>query len=240
MAISTDSSRKGPPDIIVPFIILKVTSMIEDPCHSQEMVIRTASRRNYNCQHAGYASPVVVVDAGAANADGDRPKQGLSQTCQRYKEMKAAACSHQYMVVDPLDKYGLSMVEFNRMLAQHEADAAVQQAITVVMGSPPGGMASTEAGQGLTMKKIIEIHSFMLQEFEKLAAQADKGSRDPRTLTFAAQAVVTGKTEAAFSVTPEDIESAVLANHGALDANPEFSAINVKLQQAMAKLMGMA
>eukprot|EP00442_Polarella_glacialis_P020960 CAMPEP_0115078786 /NCGR_PEP_ID=MMETSP0227-20121206/17743_1 /TAXON_ID=89957 /ORGANISM="Polarella glacialis, Strain CCMP 1383" /LENGTH=235 /DNA_ID=CAMNT_0002466211 /DNA_START=59 /DNA_END=763 /DNA_ORIENTATION=- len=145
----------------------------------------------------------------------------LSQTCQRYKEMK---------VVDPLDKYGLSMVEFNRMLAQHEADAAVQQAITVVMGSPPGGMASTEAGQGLTMKKIIEIHSFMLQEFEKLAAQADKGSRDPRTLTFAAQAVVTGKTEAAFSVTPEDIESAVLANHGALDANPEFSAINVKLQ----------
>ncbi|CAE8624381.1 unnamed protein product [Polarella glacialis] len=155
----------------------------------------------------------------------------LSQTCQRYKEMK---------VVDPLDKYGLSMVEFNRMLAQHEADAAVQQAIIIMMGAPPGGTASTEAGQGLTMKKIIEIHSFMLQEFEKLAAQADKGSRDPRTLTFAAQAVVTGKTEAAFSVTSEDIESALFANHGALDANPEFSAINVKLQQAMAKLMGMA
>jgi len=153
----------------------------------------------------------------------------LSQTCKRCTEMKVA---------DPLDKYNLSMVEFNTMLSQHEDDPAVQQAITTLMGSPPGGVAATEASQSLNSKKLIEIHNFMLAQFESLAAVSDKGSRDAKTVTFAAQALVTGKTEAAFKLASEDIESAVLAQQGELSTSPEFCDTNLKLQQAMSKLMG--
>jgi len=152
----------------------------------------------------------------------------LSQACKRCNEMK---------VMDPLDKYNLSMVQFNTILSKHEDDPAVKQAITSLMGSPAGGVAATEASQTLNAKKLIEIHNFMLGEFEKLAA-SDKGSRDAKTVTFAAQALVTGKTEAAFKLSSEDIESAVLAQQGALSTSPEFCDTNLKLQQAMSKLMG--
>eukprot|EP00931_Biecheleriopsis_adriatica_P095691 TRINITY_DN692_c0_g1_i1.p1 TRINITY_DN692_c0_g1~~TRINITY_DN692_c0_g1_i1.p1 ORF type:complete len:250 (-),score=90.19 TRINITY_DN692_c0_g1_i1:90-839(-) len=155
----------------------------------------------------------------------------LSQTCSRYSSMQIA---------DPLDKYKLSMVDFNRILSQYEDDAAIQDAIMVLMGAPKGGVAAaTEAAASLSAKKLIDIHAFMLQEFEKLASSKDKGSSDPKILTFAAQALVAGKTEQAFKVSPEDIENAVLAQQGALIASTEFSDINMKMQQAMTKLVGM-
>lgn len=153
----------------------------------------------------------------------------LSQACARYTQMG---------VSDPLANRKLSMVDFNRALSKHEDDAAVQEAIATLMGSPPTGVAATEASQALTVSKLVDIHNFMLAEFDKLAACSDKGSRDAKTVAFAAQAVVAGKTEAKFKAAPEDIEAAVLAQQGALATNEEFSGINLKLQQTMAKLVG--
>lgn len=153
----------------------------------------------------------------------------LSQACARYSQMG---------VSDPLAKRKLSMAAFNGALSKHEDDPAVQQAIAALMGSPPTGVAATEASQALTVQKLVDIHNFMLAEFDKLAACSDKGSRDANIVTFAAQAVVAGKSEAKFKVSPEDIEAAVLAQHGALACNAEFSGINLKLQQTMAKLAG--
>eukprot|EP00931_Biecheleriopsis_adriatica_P095692 TRINITY_DN692_c0_g1_i2.p1 TRINITY_DN692_c0_g1~~TRINITY_DN692_c0_g1_i2.p1 ORF type:complete len:250 (-),score=92.77 TRINITY_DN692_c0_g1_i2:112-861(-) len=164
-------------------------------------------------------------------AEAQARSMSLSQTCSRYSSMQIA---------DPLDKYKLSMVDFNRILSEYEDDAAVQDAIAVLMGAPKGGVAAaTDAAASLSAKKLIDIHAFMLQEFEKLAATKDKGSSDPKTLTFAAQALVAGKTEQAFKVTAEDIENAVLAQQGTLITSAQFSDINVKMQQAMTKLMGM-
>eukprot|EP00933_Yihiella_yeosuensis_P024974 TRINITY_DN1935_c4_g1_i1.p1 TRINITY_DN1935_c4_g1~~TRINITY_DN1935_c4_g1_i1.p1 ORF type:complete len:246 (-),score=93.33 TRINITY_DN1935_c4_g1_i1:177-914(-) len=155
----------------------------------------------------------------------------LSQACQAYQEMKVA---------DPLEKFGLSIVDFNRMLADYEADAAVQQAVSAAMNAPSTGTVSTEAASSLSIKKIVEVHQTMLKEFTALASQSSKGSRDAKTLTFAAQAIVAAKVDAAFGLSAEDVESAVLANQGALGANAEFVDINVKLQAAMSKLCGMA
>jgi len=153
----------------------------------------------------------------------------LSQACAR--------CT-QIGVSDPLAKRKLSMGDFNSALSKHDDDPAVQQAIATLMGSPPTGVAATEASQSLTVQKLVDIHNFMLAEFEKLAACSDKGSRDARTVTFAAQAVVAGKSEAKFKVSPEDVEAAVLAQQGVLACNDEFSGINLKLQQTIAQLAG--
>jgi len=153
----------------------------------------------------------------------------LSQACARYTQMG---------VSDPLAIHKLSMIELNRALSEHEEDPAVQQAIATLMGSPPTGVTATQASQALTIQKLADIHNFMLAEFEKLAACSDKGSRDGKAVTFAAQAVVAGKTEAKFKVSPEDVEAAMLAQQGALACSDEFSSINLKLQQAMAKLAG--
>jgi len=153
----------------------------------------------------------------------------LSQACAR--------CT-QTGVSDPLAKRKLSIGDFNSALSKHADDPAIQQAIATLMGSPPTGVAATEASQALTVQNLVDIHNFMLAEFEKLAAWSDMGSQDARTVTFAAQAVVAGKSEAKFKVSPEDIEAAVLAQQGALACNDEFAGINLKLQQTIAKLAG--
>lgn len=153
----------------------------------------------------------------------------LSQVCKRCAEMQ---------VTNPLDKYSVSSLEFNKTLAQYEEDAAVQSAIAALMGAPPGGAAAvTEASSSLTPKKLLDIHKFMLSEYEKLAG-ADKASKDATVLSFAAQAYVAGKTEAQFKIASKDIEDAMLTHEGALTSDPEFAAVNKKLQQAIAKLLG--
>ena len=57
-------------------------------------------------------------------------------------------------------------------------------------------------------------------------------------MSFAAQAIVAGKAEQKYKLSVEDIESAVLVHQGALTSSPEFSEVNVKMQKAIAKLMG--
>mmetsp|Transcript_58468 Transcript_58468/g.92643 ORF Transcript_58468/g.92643 Transcript_58468/m.92643 type:complete len:249 (-) Transcript_58468:82-828(-) len=154
----------------------------------------------------------------------------LSQVCKRCAEMQLA---------DPLEKYGMSAVDFNKVLAEYEDDPAVHQAITTLMGAPPTGIAAvTEASSSLTPTKLLDIHKFMLNEYETLALQNDKSCTKASIVTFAAQAIVAGKAEAAYKVSVEDIESAVLVHQGALSSSPEFSEINVKMQKAIAKLMG--
>ncbi|CAJ1375631.1 unnamed protein product [Effrenium voratum] len=141
---------------------------------------------------------------------------------------------------DPLEKYGMSSSDFNKVLAEYEDDPAVHEAVSALMGAPPDGAATvTEAAANLTPVKLLDIHKYMLTEYENLAKQSDKGSRDAAIVSFAAQAIVSGKAEAKYKVSSEDIESAVLAHQGALTSNAEFSEVNMKLQKAIAKLMGL-
>eukprot|EP00913_Durusdinium_trenchii_P033792 g31633.t1 len=162
---------------------------------------------------------------------------GLPQVCKRCAEMELS---------DPLEKYGMSAVELNKAVAS-------------LMGAPPSGAAAvTEASASLTPAKLLDgaacgigraflrslqdIHKFMLAEYERLASQSDKGSRDASIVSFAAQAIVAGKAEAKYKVSVEeiriDIENAVLVHQGALTSNTEFAEVNVKMQKAIAKLMG--
>jgi hypothetical protein len=157
----------------------------------------------------------------------------FEQTYQRVKDVQPS---------DPLDKYGLSMTDFDQLLDKHQSDQKVRDAIAKIMGAPSPSSISSEKVQAITVKQIIEVHTFMLQELDKLVGHfqtlPNKESFDMKTVTIAAQAIVGSKIEQSFGITSEDIESAVLMYHTMLATDQEFAAINVKIQHAMGKLMG--
>lgn len=155
---------------------------------------------------------------------------------QTYKKVK------EVQPEDPLEKYGLGMNDFDTLLDKHSGDQAVKEAIVKIMGTPAPSLTETEKVKSITVKQIIDVHSFMLEELEKLNNDfqhlPNKASYDIKTVTIAAQALVGARIEQKFEITSEDIEGAVLHSHTSLHGNQEFTAINAKIQQTMAKLMG--
>eukprot|EP00933_Yihiella_yeosuensis_P074853 TRINITY_DN83928_c0_g1_i1.p1 TRINITY_DN83928_c0_g1~~TRINITY_DN83928_c0_g1_i1.p1 ORF type:complete len:249 (+),score=69.66 TRINITY_DN83928_c0_g1_i1:92-838(+) len=143
---------------------------------------------------------------------------------------------------DPLHNYGLSMVDFDKVLDKHQQDPDVREAITKLMGAPAPKTVASDKVQSITQKKVIEVHQFMLEELDKLcndfANTPGREGYDSRTVTIAAQAIVGSKIEAKFSLTSEDIESAVLLYHAQLATDKDFAGVNIKIQHAMGKLMG--
>lgn len=101
---------------------------------------------------------------------------------------------------------------------------------------------TSEKVMAISVRDIIDVHNFMLEELEKLMKHfkglRDQSSYQMKTVTIAAQALVGAKVEERFSVTPEDIENAVLMHHTQLATDQEFANINIKIQTAMGKFMG--
>jgi len=157
----------------------------------------------------------------------------FDQTYQKVKQVQPA---------DPLDKYGLSMVSFDQLLDKHQGDQGVREAIGKIMGAPNPNSCTSEKVQSITVKTIIEVHNFMLEELNNLVKDfntlPNKDSYDMKMVTVAAQAIVGSKIESKFNITSEDIESAVLMYHTMLATDQEFAAINIKIQHTMSKLMG--
>lgn len=160
-------------------------------------------------------------------------KLDFEQTYKRVREVQPA---------DPLEKYGLSMMDFDQLLDKHQGDPAVREAIAKIMGAPHPSSVASDKVQAITVQKIIEVHTFMLKELENLVEEftgkPNKDSYDLKTVTIAAQAIVGSRVEEKFKITSEDIESAVLMNHSMLATDQEFANINIKIQQTMGKLMG--
>eukprot|EP00928_Gymnodinium_smaydae_P054892 TRINITY_DN3858_c0_g2_i1.p1 TRINITY_DN3858_c0_g2~~TRINITY_DN3858_c0_g2_i1.p1 ORF type:complete len:251 (+),score=69.23 TRINITY_DN3858_c0_g2_i1:41-793(+) len=143
---------------------------------------------------------------------------------------------------DPLEKYGLSMTDFDQLLDRYHTDPGVREAIAHIMGAPTPSSVVSEKVESITVRKILEVHQFMFEELERLEKQFQtlkkKGSYDMKTVTIAAQAVVGSKVEERFGITTEEIESAVLMYHTVLATDQDFANINVKIQHTMGKLMG--
>jgi len=159
----------------------------------------------------------------------------FDQIYQRVKQVQPA---------DPLEKYGLSMVSFDQLLDKHQGDQGVRESIAKIMGAPNINSCHSEKVQAITVKTIIDVHTYMLEELDTLVkdflALPNKDSYNMQIVTIAAQVIVGSKVEAKFAVTSQDIESAVLMYHTMLATNQEFAAINIKIQQTMGKLMGTA
>jgi len=142
---------------------------------------------------------------------------------------------------DPLEKYGLSMQEFDQLLDKYQFDPTVREAIAKIMGTKKADTVPSEKVQAITVKQIIEVHTFMLKELEdivtKYQGMQKRCELDMKTVTVVAQAIVGAKMEEKFGISSEDIESAVLMHHTTLAKDQEFATINEKIQHQMSKLM---
>merc|ERR1712232_841475 len=103
---------------------------------------------------------------------------------------------------DPLEKRGLSMTDFDKLLDKHQSDSNVREAIATIMGAPKPNTATTEKVQAITLEQIIVVHDYMHKELESIVWDfqnfSNKDSYDSKTLAIAAQAIVGAKIEAKF------------------------------------------
>lgn len=109
-----------------------------------------------------------------------------------------------------------------------------------IMGISTGSSESSQKVQALSVKKIIEVYSFMFKELESVAEQCES-TRANRNLEreivmIAAQTIVEAKVETKFDITNDDIESAVRVNHEALATDQEFKSVQEKIVSIMGKL----
>lgn len=147
---------------------------------------------------------------------------------------------------DPLENYGLSMMEFDQLLDKYQSDPMVREAIAKIMGAPNPANTQSAKVQEITVKEIIAVHKFMLEELEKLVKIYQDLQNKPiggqeldmKTVTIVAQAIVGAKMEEKFTIASEDLESAVLLYHTMLATDQEFAGINLQIQHTMGKLMG--
>lgn len=143
---------------------------------------------------------------------------------------------------DPLESHGLSMMEFDQLLDKYQSDPMVREAIAKIMGAPNPANTQSAKVQEITVKQIIAVHKFMLEELDNLVKTYQGLQRgqelDMKTVTIVAQAIVGAKMEEKFNIVSEDLESAVLLYHTMLATDQEFATINLQIQHTMGKLMG--
>lgn len=157
---------------------------------------------------------------------------GFGDLYDRIRERKPAR--------DTLKQHGLSTDEFEQLLANYESDTNVRDAMAKIMGISTGSSESSQKVQALSVKKIIEVYSFMFKELESVAEQCES-TRANRNLEreivmIAAQTIVEAKVETKFDITNDDIESAVRVNHEALATDQEFKSVQEKIVSIMGKL----
>merc|ERR1719384_1702717 len=88
--------------------------------------------------------------------------QAFEQTYQRVRQVQPE---------DPLEKYGLSMMDFDQLLDTHQSDPSVRESIAKIMGAPNLDSCGSEKVQSINVKKIIDVHNFMLEQLEELNSQ---------------------------------------------------------------------
>merc|ERR1712217_859562 len=98
---------------------------------------------------------------------GELLKQSLTfeKTYARVKEVQPS---------DPLEKYGISMMDFDQLLDKYQSDPSVREAIAKIMGAPNPGSTANEKVQAITVSEIIKVHKYMLEELENVVTYFEK------------------------------------------------------------------
>jgi len=161
-----------------------------------------------------------------------KPGVTFEETCKQVQAIQEE---------DPLEKRKISMEVFDRLLEKFQSDPDVQKGVARMMGTPGhGGVSAPQGAKTVPMKDLIAAQAFMLDEIEKLGAGSPSAAFDARTVTLATQALVGSRLEKRLGLTSEDVEGAVLSHHAQLATDQEFNTINVRMQAAMDKLLGVA
>lgn len=142
---------------------------------------------------------------------------------------------------DPLEKYGMTMADFDALLDRTQYDTRVREAISSIMNQPDANPEQNANVSNITVQQLVEVHRFMLAELQtlvqKFTSMPDKSTYDVKTVTIAAQAMVGAKMQKQYNLSTDDVEAAVLNLHGQLATDREFATINIKMQQTMSQLM---
>ncbi|EER19745.1 conserved hypothetical protein [Perkinsus marinus ATCC 50983] len=153
---------------------------------------------------------------------------------------KAAPCVTDCVIAE-MEKLALRLAKdprFTRLTCDHHTGTYADDCL--VTRIPEGGPQPTKQ---LSVKQIISIHEFMLQQLDRIVTEFSaipesvRAKFDMKTVTIAAQAIVGSAVEKKFSVSSDDIESAVMLNHAQLSVSQQFANINIKMQETMTKLM---
>lgn len=139
---------------------------------------------------------------------------------------------------DPLDKHGITTLEFDALIDEHQGDQAVRDSIAKIMGMPTPSSKTPDSVQQITVKQVVDIHTFMLAELHVLLESYDAKSHDSKVAVVAIQALVGAKIEQKFKLASKDVEAAVLMHHTMLATDADFAKLNVDIQTAMGKLAG--
>jgi hypothetical protein len=145
---------------------------------------------------------------------------------------------------DPMEQTGLTMNEFDQLLDKYQEDPRILDSIARIMGPSEEDMAMDD-GKVLSVKELIDIHQYMLDELRSITEEVKTGSTksvtsifDPRTLTVTAQVLVGAKVEKKFKVGSPAVERSVMEHQAQLATDHKFATINMMMQQTMTELMG--
>jgi hypothetical protein len=140
---------------------------------------------------------------------------------------------------DPLEKRGLSIQDFDRLLDEHQNDTEIKTVIAEIMTA---GNVKPGAANPVPIGDIIKVHEFMCTELQEIVKEYkkldNKDSYEKKTLTIAAQAVVASRVQKNYGYTSEQIEACVLTNHELLSQDSHFTSLSVQMQQTMGQLLG--
>ena len=138
---------------------------------------------------------------------------------------------------DPLEKYGLSMIDFDRLLEREQYDPEVRQRLTKLMASPDP--ATLDSTRDLSLAQVLDIHRFILKELQNVLKDVASlsGSYESKTVMIAAQAIVGAHVEGKFGASGDDVEVATSKLSMPLSGNAEFNSLNLQIQQVMTELM---
>jgi hypothetical protein len=165
--------------------------------------------------------------------DIERENLSFAQVFDRVKDLQPN---------DPMEQTGLTMSEFDELLEKYQEDPRILDAIAKIMGPSEEDLANDD-GKILTVKELVDIHQYMLEEIQRVTGEVkksktDKFTSDARTLTVTAQVLVGAKVEQKFKVASQAIERSVMMQQAQLASNHQFATINMMMQQAMGELMG--
>eukprot|EP01054_Gregarina_sp_Poly1_P007596 Gregarina_sp_Poly_1__7595@NODE_425_length_8620_cov_281_527534_g346_i0_p4_GENE_NODE_425_length_8620_cov_281_527534_g346_i0NODE_425_length_8620_cov_281_527534_g346_i0_p4_ORF_typecomplete_len306_score48_80DUF4168/PF13767_6/11DUF4168/PF13767_6/3_8DUF4168/PF13767_6/3_6e02DUF1160/PF06648_11/0_17DUF1160/PF06648_11/4_9e02PgaD/PF13994_6/0_11PAP_PilO/PF06864_12/0_19PAP_PilO/PF06864_12/6_5e02Hormone_1/PF00103_20/58Hormone_1/PF00103_20/5CHASE6_C/PF17150_4/4_2CHASE6_C/PF17150_4/2e02_NODE_425_length_8620_cov_ len=150
----------------------------------------------------------------------------------------------QQQPIDPLEKNGLSIADFDSLLDRFAQDEEVHAAIVeVVQGPDQSGAAPSlkSDNQALTVDRIVEINLTMLDKFKsviehfKERMKTNPEKYNPRTVSITAQAVVGAHVQREFNVTADDVEKGMLVYQLELSMRQDFLQANDEIQKIMAE-----
>jgi len=150
---------------------------------------------------------------------------------ETYKHLKET------LPVDPFEKHALTPEDLPVLIETFKDDAGIMEALHRMMDN-----TSPTSDKTISVKKIIQVHHYMVEEFDAVAKTflglRDRKTYDPKIATLAAQAIIASKVEAKFGMSSEEIDAAVMMNYKSLSEHPEFNSLNEELRRTLMKITG--